>query len=42
LAKNLKITWAKSTIGRPEKQERIVASLGLKKLNHTVIKPDTP
>jgi len=38
----LKITWTKSTIGHPEKQERIIASLGLRKLHQSVVKPDTP
>lgn len=42
MAKMIKITWKNSTIGHPEKQERIIASLGLKKLNQTVIKEDTP
>ncbi|EFC91978.1 MULTISPECIES: 50S ribosomal protein L30 [Dethiosulfovibrio] len=36
------ITWKRSTIGRPPKQERTVKALGLKKLNSTVIHEDTP
>ena len=42
MAKQLKITWSKSTIGCPETQRRTIRSLGLRKLQHTVIKEDTP
>ena len=38
----LRITLVRSTIGRPWDQERTVRSLGLRKLNHTVERPDTP
>ncbi len=38
----LKITWKKSCIGRPESQRRIVRSLGLRRLNHSVIHSDSP
>jgi len=38
----LKITLVKSLIGRPFDQERAVRSLGLGKLNSTVVRPDTP
>ena len=38
----LKITLRRSIIGRPEKHRRVVQSLGLKKLNRTVILKDTP
>ena len=38
----LKITWKKSFIGRPEKQRRIIQSLGLRRLNHSVIHSDSP
>lgn len=38
----LKITWKKSCIGRPEPQRRIIKSLGLHRLNHSVIHQDTP
>ena len=38
----IKITWKKSCIGRPSKQRRIVESLGLKKLNHSVVHEDSP
>jgi large subunit ribosomal protein L30 len=38
----LKITWVKSCTGRPQSQERIVRSLGLRRLHHSVIHGDTP
>lgn len=38
----LKITLVRSTIGRPADQGRAVRSLGLGKLNSTVVRPDTP
>ena len=38
----LRITLVRSTIGRPGDQERTVASLGLRKLNATVERPDNP
>jgi large subunit ribosomal protein L30 len=38
----LKITWIKSYIGRPESQRRIIRSLGLRRLHHHVIHSDTP
>ena len=38
----IKITWKKSCIGRPSYQRRIIQSLGLKKLNHTVVHHDSP
>ena len=37
-----KITWTKSCIGRPETQRRIIRSLGLKRLHHSVVHGDTP
>lgn len=42
MAKQLKITWSKSTIGYPETQRLTIRSLGLHKLQQTVIKADTP
>lgn len=36
----LKLT--KSVIGKPEKHRKIVASLGLRKLNQTIERPDSP
>lgn len=38
----LRITLVRSTIGRPDDQERTVRSLGLRKLHHTVERPDHP
>ena len=40
--KSLKITLKRSLIGRPEKQRRIINSLGLRKINHSVTHKDTP
>lgn len=36
------VTWKKSTIGYPQDQRGTIASLGLKRLNHTVEHDDTP
>lgn len=38
----LRITLVRSTIGRPSDQERAVRSLGLRKLNSTVVRNDDP
>ncbi len=38
----LQITLVRSTIGRPADQGRTVESLGLRKLNSTVRRPDNP
>ncbi len=38
----LKITLVRSVIGRPSDQARTVQSLGLRKLNHSVVRPDQP
>jgi len=38
----LKITWTKSCIGRPESQRRIIRSLGLSRLHQSVVHGDTP
>ena len=38
----LRITLVRSTIGRPADQERTVTSLGLRKLNATVDRPNNP
>ena len=38
----LRITWVKSFIGRPESQRRIIRSLGLRRLHHSVVHADTP
>lgn len=42
MAGQIKITWTKSAIGRPETQKATIKSLGLRKLNHNVIKEDCP
>jgi large subunit ribosomal protein L30 len=41
-AKNIKITLVKSGIARPGKHKAILIGLGLKKLNKSVIRQDTP
>ncbi len=38
----LRITYIRSTIGRLEKQKRIIQALGLRKLNQTVEHQDNP
>ena len=40
MAKKLKITLVKSTIGANPKNRKIVEALGFKKLNSTLIRPD--
>ncbi|MBI5026276.1 MAG: 50S ribosomal protein L30 [Nitrospirae bacterium] len=40
--KVLRITLKRSLIGRPEKQRKIIKSLGLRRIGHTVMKEDTP
>jgi large subunit ribosomal protein L30 len=37
---NLQITLVRSLIGRNEKQRATVKALGLRKLHHSVVKPD--
>ncbi len=39
--KMLKVTLVKSTIGAVPKNKKTVESMGLRKLNHSVILPDT-
>ncbi len=36
------ITWIRSTIGYKKNQQRVIESLGLKRLHHTVVHEDTP
>ena len=38
----LKITWKKSWIGKPQSQRKIIRSLGLRRLHHSVIHSDSP
>ncbi|HET6466683.1 MAG TPA: 50S ribosomal protein L30 [Nitrospiria bacterium] len=40
--RNLAITLRRSVIGYPRKQRVVVRSLGLRRIRHTVIRPDTP
>jgi large subunit ribosomal protein L30 len=40
--KMIRIKWVRSGIGFTQHQKTIVRSLGLNKLNHTVVRPDTP
>lgn len=39
---NLKITQTRSLIGRPEKHRKIMRGLGLRKIRHSVVRPDSP
>lgn len=41
-AKQLKITLVKSSIARPGKLKIVLTGLGLKKLNKSVMRQDTP
>ncbi len=41
-AGQLKITLIRSVIGRPSDQGRAVKSLGLRRLHHSVTRPDNP
>ncbi len=42
MAKMIKITLTKSTIGASPKQKKVVEALGLKKMQHSVEMADTP
>ena len=42
MSATLKITLKKSMVGRPEKHRKTVRSLGLRKLNKTVVLNDSP
>ena len=42
MAKELKITLVKSTIGTKPLQRKTVEALGLKKIRQSVIRPDNP
>lgn len=39
---NLKITQRRSGIGRPSDQRRTLRALGLRRIGHSVTRPDTP
>ena len=40
--KTVKITLTKSVIGASPAQKKVVEALGLRKMHHTVERPDTP
>jgi large subunit ribosomal protein L30 len=40
--KKIRITLVKSAIARPGKHKAVLIGLGLKKLNKSVIRPDSP
>ena len=42
MAKTVKITLTKSTIGASPKQRKVVEAVGLKKMHHSVELADTP
>lgn len=42
MSKNIKITLTKSTIGASPAQKKVVEALGLKKMNQSVERPDSP
>ncbi|MBR3052897.1 MAG: 50S ribosomal protein L30 [Firmicutes bacterium] len=42
MAKTIKVTLTKSTIGATPKQRAVVQALGLRKLHHSVELADTP
>ena len=42
MAKTLRITQVKSAIGRQKKQKRTLTALGIRRMNHTVEKADSP
>lgn len=42
MANQLRVTYIRSSIGNEKSQKVTVRSLGLRKLNHTVVLNDTP
>ncbi len=42
MAKKVRLTLTKSTIGASPKQRKVVEALGLKKMHHSVELDDTP
>lgn len=42
MAKQLRIKLVRSPIGYSSRQKRTVKALGLRKINHTVVRPDNP
>ena len=41
-AKKLSIKLTRSYIGKSEKHKKVVAGLGLRKMNQIVVRPDSP
>lgn len=39
---NVTITQKRSAIGRPPAQRRTLRALGLRRIGHSVVKPDSP
>jgi large subunit ribosomal protein L30 len=42
MPKQLTITWKRSTIGRTNDQKATIQALGLRRLNQSVVKEDSP
>ena len=42
MAKTLRITQVRSAIGRQKKQQRTLDALGIRRMNYTVEKADSP
>ena len=40
--KQLRITWVKSSIGYSQDQKATIRALGLRRLGHSVLHPETP
>ena len=38
----IRIQWKKSAIGYPKDQGRVIKALGLRRLNHEVVREDSP
>lgn len=38
----IKLTWKKSAIGFPKDQKETIRALGLRRLNHSIVKDDNP
>lgn len=39
---NLKVTQKRSAIGRPPVQRKTLRALGLRRIGHSVVRPDSP
>jgi large subunit ribosomal protein L30 len=42
MEKTIRVTWRRSTSGRPENQRKTIRALGFRRLNQTVVLPDQP